>query len=109
MAILGTESFDVNEIDINSISINGSVLPVRIPKIEDVSTRVEGEECECYIPGVDGHNDVVIHFSRREIILALELDTLEAGTVVPITVYGSLLDGTPFEATDCVTLVPRND
>jgi hypothetical protein len=32
-----------------------------------------------------------------------------AGTVVPITVEGELLDGTPFEATDSVVLEARED
>ncbi|MHC4799167.1 MAG: hypothetical protein ACYTF1_21235, partial [Planctomycetota bacterium] len=109
VAILGTDSFDVSEIDIDSISINGTVLPVRPPKIEDVGTPFDGAECECHSTVTDGYNDLVIHFSRREIILALGFDQMEPGTVVPITVEGELLDGTPFEATDCVTLVPRND
>ncbi|MHC4445894.1 MAG: right-handed parallel beta-helix repeat-containing protein [Planctomycetota bacterium] len=109
MAILGTEDFDVSDIDPNSISIVGTVLPVRTPVIEDVGTPFEGEECECHDLYGDGYTDLVIHFSRWEIILALGLDGIETGTVVPITVEGELLDGTPFEATDCVTLVPRED
>ncbi|UCD28713.1 MAG: HYR domain-containing protein, partial [Planctomycetota bacterium] len=109
MAIIGTESFDANEIDVNLISINGTVLPVRVPKIEDVSTPVEGQECECHIARADGLNDLVIHFYRREIILALGLDAMQTGTVVPITIEGQLLDGTPFTATDCITLKPRED
>ncbi|MHC4441777.1 MAG: choice-of-anchor Q domain-containing protein [Planctomycetota bacterium] len=109
MAILGTESFNANQIDVNSISINGSVFPVRTPKIDDVCTPAEGDECECHIAGADGHNDLIVHFLRREVILALELDTLEPGTVVPISVYGLLSDGTLFKATDCVTLMARED
>jgi probable HAF family extracellular repeat protein len=109
MAILGTDTFDVNEIEVDSISIAGTVLPVRTPVIEDVGTPLDGQECECHEPEGDGHDDLLIHFSKREIILALGLDEMETGAVVPITVEGELLDGTPFEATDCVTLVPRSD
>jgi len=109
MAILGTETFDVSEINVGSISIAGTVLAQKDPSIEDVSAPVEnGDECACQV-GTDGINDLVVHFSRREVIITLGLDTMEAGTVVSITVEGTLLDGTPFEATDCVTLVPRED
>jgi predicted outer membrane repeat protein len=109
MAILGTNTFDVTEIDVDTISIADVAFPVKDPSITDESTPVEdGDECACQI-GVDGINDLVIHFSRRDIIQALDLDQMEPGTVVPITVEGELLDGTLFEATDCVTLVPRND
>ena len=110
VAILGTDSFDVNEVDVNSISIADTVFPVNIPSIEDVGMPLfEGEGCECNETGADGFADLVIHFSRREITLALGLDALGPGTIVPITVEGILLDGTRFIATDCVTLVPRND
>ncbi|MHC4444903.1 MAG: hypothetical protein ACYTA5_20080, partial [Planctomycetota bacterium] len=110
MAILGTETFDVSEIDPASISIGGVVFPVRTPVIEDVGTPLlDGEECECHELEGDGIDDLLIHFSRREVLLALGLNNMPPGTVVPITVSGELLDGTLIEATDCVTLVPRSD
>ncbi|MHC4797436.1 MAG: hypothetical protein ACYTF1_12405 [Planctomycetota bacterium] len=109
MAILGTETFDVSEIDKDSISINGMISPVLMPKIDDVGTPFEGEECNCHTVGADGYDDLVIHFSRQEVIAALGLAAMPPGSVVPITVQGELLDGTPFEATDCVRLVPRKD
>jgi formylglycine-generating enzyme len=106
MAILGTEEFDVSQIDANTISIGGIVFPVKTPAIEDVSAPVGGEECACQI-GIDGYADLVLHFSRRDVIQALGLDMMVPGTVVPVTVEGNLSDGTPFQATDCVTLVGR--
>jgi hypothetical protein len=106
MAILGTATFDVSTIDVNTLSIGGTIFPVKAPSIEDVSAPAGEEECACQI-GVDGYADLVLHFSRREVIQALGLDTLSPGTVVPVTVGGSLTDGTPFTATDCVTLVGR--
>ncbi|MHC4479119.1 MAG: hypothetical protein ACYTEL_26130 [Planctomycetota bacterium] len=109
MAILGTENFDVNDIHPASIKIAEVVLPKKPPSIEDVSTPVEEDECTCQEVDPDGFADLVIHFSRQEIILALGLDEMAPGTEVPITVTGELLDGTPFEATDCVILVGRED
>jgi hypothetical protein len=109
VAILGTDLLDVNEIAIDSISITGTVFPVKTPSIEDVGTPFEDEECECHSAGADGYDDLVIHFSKRDVILGLGLDAMEPGTVLPITVEGKLLDDTPFEATDCVVLVGRGD
>ncbi|MHC4445535.1 MAG: hypothetical protein ACYTF1_23560, partial [Planctomycetota bacterium] len=110
VAILGTETFDVSEIDVNTISIADVVFPAKTPKIVDVATPlIDGEECECHELEGDGYADLVIHFSRREIILSLGLNQMERKSVVPITVQGKLLDGTPFEATDCVKIVGRAD
>ena len=100
----------MSEIDVSTISITGVVFPAKVPGIEDVATPLlDGEECECHELAGDDISDLVIHFSRREIILALGLDAMEPGAVVPITVKGKLLDGTPFEATDCIKLVGRSD
>jgi hypothetical protein len=110
MAILGTDTFDASEIDPNSISIAGSVFPLPVPVIEDAGTPLlDGEECECHELEGDGIDDLVLHFSRRDIIIALGLGGMEPGTIVPITVEGALLDGTPFEATDCVRINARED
>ncbi|MHC4796794.1 MAG: golvesin C-terminal-like domain-containing protein, partial [Planctomycetota bacterium] len=107
IAILGTEDVDVSEIVVESISIAGTVFPVRTPSVDDVSSPAAAE-CECN-GGPDGIDDLVIHVSRRELILALSLDDLEPGAVVPVTVEGMLLGGRPFVATDCVTLLARGD
>jgi hypothetical protein len=109
MAILGTDDLDVSDIDPGSISIAGVVFPQKTPSIKDVSAPVDGDECTCQEVGPDGYADLVIHFSRREVITALGLGAMAPGTEVPITVTGELIDGTPFEATDCVTLVGRKD
>jgi len=106
MAILGSATFDVSTIDVKTISIGGVAFPLKAPSILDVSTPAGAEDCACQI-SMDGYADLVLHFSQRDVIQALGLDTMASGAVVPITVEGQLLDGTPFEATDCVTLVGR--
>ncbi|MHC4445295.1 MAG: hypothetical protein ACYTBZ_13040 [Planctomycetota bacterium] len=108
MAILGTEDFDVSDIDPGSISIADVVFPKKTPSIEDESAPVGEDECACQV-GTDGIDDLVVHFSRHDLIVALGLEAMVPGTEVPITVTGELLDGTPFEATDCVTLEARED
>ncbi|MHC4797942.1 MAG: hypothetical protein ACYTF1_14985 [Planctomycetota bacterium] len=108
MAILGTEDFDVSDIDTGSISIADVVFPQKTPSIKDESAPVDEDECACQV-GTDGIDDLVVHFSRHDLIVALGLEAMVPGTEVPITVTGELLDGTPFEATDCVTLEARED
>jgi hypothetical protein len=109
MALLGTDLLDVNEIEINSISIAGSVFPVKVPSIEDVGTPYEGDECGCHALEGDGIDDLVIHFSSRDVVLALGLTNMEFKAIVPITVEGTLQSGVQFIATDCVKIVPRMD
>ncbi|UCD29721.1 MAG: hypothetical protein JSV03_04350 [Planctomycetota bacterium] len=105
MAILGTELLDVSEIEVDSISIAGTVFPVKSPSIEDVGTPFDGEECECHELEGDDIDDLVLHFSKREVMLALGLNEMEPGAIVPITVEGSLQNGISLTATDCVKLV----
>jgi hypothetical protein len=105
MAIVGTDYFDVADIDVDTISINGDIFPVKTPSIGGITTPFTGEPCDCHVAGDDGVDDLMLHFSRRDVILGLGLDLLPAGTIVPITVEGLLNDGTPFSATDCVETV----
>jgi hypothetical protein len=107
MAILGTDAFDVTRIDVNTLSIDGLAFPVKTPSIEDETSPAAGGQCACHIGKPDGFYDLKIHFSIHDVIMALGLDAMPAGETVPITVQGALLDGTPFEATDCVTLLQR--
>jgi hypothetical protein len=110
VALLGSDKFDVSEIDVNSIAIAGVVFPLKTPTTMDVGTpRPVSQQCECRGHKKDGINDLLIFFPRNEIILALGLNAMERKMVVPITVEGMLLDGTPFSATDCVKLVGRKD
>jgi hypothetical protein len=82
----------------------------KMPSIEDVGTPLlNGAECECHDLEGDGYDDMLIHFSRREVILALGLDEMEIESLVPITVRGSLRSSVQFLATDCVKLVERRD
>ena len=104
MAIVGTDTFDVNDIDLDTISIGGTIFPVKAPNITGVTSPASGDPCGCLVAGDDGVADVALKFSRRAVILGLGLDLLPPGTVVPITVEGLLHTGTEFSVTDCVEL-----
>ncbi|MDH3216946.1 MAG: hypothetical protein OEN01_11760, partial [Candidatus Krumholzibacteria bacterium] len=105
VAILGSASFDVAEIDITTLSLEG-VAPRQKgggPKFEDVATPFVGAECSCTDAGPDGITDLMMHFSSQEVAAAVPIGV--GGEKRALTLTGQLLDGTSFEASDCVTFV----
>ena len=102
VAILGSASLDVHDIDVSSLILEG-VAPIR-SNYEDVAAPVEnGDECECTTAGPDGFMDLTLKFEKREIIATL--GAVATGDLVELTLTGVLLDGTPFDASDCVTIL----
>jgi hypothetical protein len=54
--------------------------------------------------GGDGIMDFSMKFSTPALVEALELSGLPVDEPVELAVTGSLVDGTPFTASDCVVL-----
>ncbi len=116
-ALVGTGTFDVSQVDLETVGLSradgvgGTVGPNEGPPgphstFEDVATPFEGELCDCHELEGDGTIDLSMKFRSDDVVDALELDDLQAGDLVELCVNGSLLDGTPFEACDCIRLVP---
>ncbi|MCP4845631.1 MAG: hypothetical protein GY901_11100, partial [Actinomycetia bacterium] len=117
VAILGTEDFDVTQIDVSSVTISrgdgtgGSAAPNEGPPgphsvFKDVSTPFEGEVCDCHEAEGDGLLDLSMKFKTQDVADLLPVDD-PSGALVPLVVSGTLLDGTPFtSSSDCVRLVP---
>jgi hypothetical protein len=104
VAILGTEDFDVNDIDIASIRLEG-VAPIR-SSYEDVAAPLpEANDCNCTTDGPDGFLDLTLKFKTQEIVEAL--GDVNDGDVLSLTFTGSLSDETPIEGEDCVSIVGR--
>jgi hypothetical protein len=101
VAVLGTDTFDATQIDPGSILLEG-VAPLRW-SLEDVSTPAEGDSCPCSEAGPDGIVDLTLKFPAPALIEAI--GPVEQGDVVELTLTGALLDGTAFEATDCMVIV----
>ena len=101
VAILGTEVFDVYEVDVASVRLNG-VAAVR-HSYEDVATPVaDGDECDCTAEGADGYLDLEFAFKIQDLV-----DTfpdVNGGDVLSLTLEGALTDGTAIEGSDCVII-----
>jgi hypothetical protein len=98
-AILGAADFDVNQIDVSSLRLEG-VAPIQ-SSYEDVSGPFKGDLCGCAIAGPDGFLDLTLKFQTREILDAIA----SSQGVIEMTLTGALLDGTPIEGLDCVVFV----
>lgn len=108
VAILGSEDFDVNAIDVASIRLAG-VVPIR-SSFEDVATPVsDGNECECTTAGTDGYIDLTLKFKTVELVeeLVSTQGELVDGDVLVLTLTGVLSDETPIEGADCVLVLGK--
>jgi hypothetical protein len=119
VALVGKAYFDATTIDVSSVvmfrvdGIGWGVGPHEGPLgphslFEDVATPFVGDPCDCHDLGGDGIVDLSMKFKTVDVVEALELNDLPAGAAVELVVVGSLLDGTEFEARDCITIVPES-
>jgi PKD repeat protein len=103
VAVLGTETFDIVDIDAASILLEG-VAPLRWT-YEDVGTPFEGELCDCHDEGADGYIDLMLHFSTQDIVAALgEVTDRE---VRQLFLTAVTFDGVPVEGSDCVRILHK--
>jgi hypothetical protein len=100
VALLGTMDFDVYDIDVDSLRLEG-VAPIR-SAYEDVAEPFAGDPCGCSEAGPDGLLDLTLKFDNQEIVNAIDLSA--SGDRV-LTLTGTLLDGTPIEGQDCIVIV----
>jgi hypothetical protein len=107
VAILGTPDFDVAQIDVGTVQLEG-VNPIK-SNYEDVATPFEPfsgkEDCnlDCNTYGSDGLMDLTLTFDKQDIVAAL--GEVEDGDCLVLFVTGDLLDGTPFIGEDVVLIL----
>jgi len=108
VAVLGSEDFDVIDIDPASIRLEG-VAPIR-SSYKDVSTPAPDteDECECTTQGPDGYLDLTLKFDTQEILTAIGAVALSDGELLALLLTGEVedIDGKPIEieGTDCVVI-----
>jgi hypothetical protein len=111
VAILGTEDFDVTEIDPGTIMLEG-VAPLRWDW-EDVATPfepfLEKEDCmeDCTTDGPDGWLDLTLKFDNQEIVAAL--GAVEDGECLVLTLTGNLLGGAPIVGEDEIIIIKKGN
>lgn len=104
VSINGSETLDVNEIDISTITLEG-ISPV-LHSIEDVSTLFEVNLDEpldpysCTTLGGDGFDDLTLKFDYEELRAAL--GAFERNDVLILEINGLMNDGTEFIGRDIV-------
>ncbi|MEE9270944.1 MAG: T9SS type A sorting domain-containing protein [Candidatus Krumholzibacteria bacterium] len=104
VAVLGFASFDVADIDMGSMRLEG-VAPLADKTIfEDVATSVDPEG-GCFPGGPDGFVDVQMKFSSQAIAAAI--GSAAVGEDVTVTLTGTFLDGVPFATTDVLNVVSK--
>ena len=111
VAILGTADFDVSQIDLASIKLEG-VSPLR-SALEDVATPfvpfVGKEKAEdCTIEGADGYLDLTFKFDNQEIVAVLGPVTDKEVRVLKLT--GNLkpeFGGIPIVGEDVVVILKK--
>ena len=118
VALVGSDTFDVKDVDLASIllvrkdGLGGSVAPHEGPPgphstFGDTATPFEGDpQCDCHELEGDGIQDLNMKFKTQLVVDELDMAADPNGALVSLTLIGTLLDGTPFEADDCVRLVP---
>jgi len=112
IALLGTEHFDVGEVESTSLYLQNAV-PIRV-QYQDISQPGDGVDCPCSGQGRDGYEDIVLLFRIQD--LFADVSALSANQSQQLRLTGKFTSGSPFEATNCVvvsssastTTVPNN-
>ena len=114
VAILGTDEYDVETIDPETILISREgfdpVAPIRY-SYDDVGVPSTGEPCECDELDeddldVDDIMDLTLKFSVPELVEGLGLKEVEAGEIVPLKIIIESEDGT-LMGEDCVRIINK--
>ena len=104
VGVLGTQNFDIQDLDKNSVRLEG-VAPLQIIyNLTDRSQPVVNPQdvCDCTAAGGDGFLDREFLFKIPNIVAAL--DSVNNGDEVVLTLTGNLNDGTPIQGQDCVII-----
>lgn len=103
-AILGSSDLDVHNINASTLALNG--VPVAMTKYEDVGAPYGGmDACGCSEDGPDGTMDLTVKFPANAV--SLTLSPVVRGEERELTLTGYMLDGRPFSAFDCVSIVGK--
>jgi len=106
-AIVGFEGFDVRNINVQSLNIQG-VQPIR-SSVDDVVTPYfpfigkRMNKMSCTTDGPDGYDDLTLKFNSKEI--SNLLNGYKRDDLVILTINGELMDGTQLIGEDIIIIV----
>lgn len=104
VAVLGTEDFDVYEIDPASVELNG-VSAIR-SNYRDILTSAES--CSCGgVVGPDGYPELIVKFEIERLVEIL--GEVNVGNEVDLVLTGVLYDENTIEGTDCIVITGKPD
>ncbi len=98
VAILSTDDFDVNEVDVDSLRFGDPLL------IDNGGTAMSPLRSAYEDVSGDGLLDLTLKFSTADLV---EYEALGSDTIEGL-LTGELMNGTPFEGTDSIRIVPPN-
>jgi probable HAF family extracellular repeat protein len=105
VAILGSEEFDVTDVDVASIQLAG-VGPLR-SGYEDIAAPVlDTNDCNCTEEGPDGFLDLTLKFKIQRIIDAV--GDVNSGDELQLELIGVLFDETHIKGADCILIRGRH-
>ena len=110
VALLGTDDVAVADVDLSSLELHradgaGEAIAPTRKRFKDLTSPFDGELCGCHKLGKDGTVDLRMKFKTRNLVEALALEDLPRGSIVELVLTGTLEDGTPLSATDCIRIV----
>jgi hypothetical protein len=100
--VLGSEEFDVHDLDVASLRIEDSVAPSTI-RVADEGSASDNSGHPCADMYPDGIADLSLKFSTEDI--AAMLGPFNKGDIVPLHLTGRLADGSYIEGEDVVVIV----
>ena len=105
VAILGTDTFDVTEVDPSTVLLEG--VPPLWWSYADVTTPVGAgaDTCECNEEGPDGYLDMTLQFRSQAIVA--ELGDVTDHEVRMLTLTGTSLAVGDFAVRDCVWILDK--
>jgi hypothetical protein len=119
--LTGEENFDVYQVDLSSLyltradGMGGAVAPLNGPpgpgiEYKDLNHPYVGPgPCSCQEDNSsDGIMDLALKFSTDELVEVLEMEGLPPDGQLLLVLWGTMLDGSPFIAQDCIRIVPAD-
>ena len=104
VALLGSADFDVHEVDISTVMLEG-VAPGK-SRIKDLrGLGADKDECNCSTAGPDGYDDLIFSFDIGAVTEAA--GDMVTGEVMYLSLTGTLQNGPLFVGEDCVKIVGK--